>query len=76
MLLSDLKKNQKAIIKKIDANSELRQRFYSFGIVKGSTLEVENISLAKNTLEINIEDTSIGLRVEEASKIEVELIDE
>ncbi len=72
MKLSDLKKGQKAIIKKIDCNNELKQRFYSFGMIKGSTIEVENISLAKNTIEVNIEDTSIALRMEEAQAIEVE----
>jgi ferrous iron transport protein A len=74
MKLSDLKLNQKASIYKIDCNDELKQRFYSFGIIKGSTIFVEAMSLAKNTIEINIEDTSIGLRVDEANTIEVELI--
>ena len=74
MKLSDLKLNQKAIIKKIDCSEELKQRFYSFGIIKGATIFVEAISIAKNTMEINIEDTSIGIRVEEANTIEVEIV--
>ena len=75
MKLSDLNKNQVAIIKKIECDYELKQRFYSFGVNKGAVLEVENISLARNTIEINIDDTSIALRMEEASSIEVELKD-
>lgn len=74
MKLSDLDINQKAIIKKIDCNDELKQRFYSFGIIKGTEIFVEAISMAKNTIEINIEDTSIGIRVEEAKTIEVEVL--
>ncbi|MEA3354485.1 MAG: FeoA family protein [Campylobacterota bacterium] len=74
MELSRLKKDQKAIIKKINSTTELKQRFYSFGITKGAHIEVENVSLARNTIEINIENTSIGLRVEEAKAIEVEVI--
>lgn len=74
MKLSDLEKNQKAIIKKIECEQELKQRFYSFGMVKGAQLEVENQSLAKNTIEINIEDTLIALRMEEAKTISVEVI--
>ena len=35
---------------------------------------IQTISLAKNTIEILIEDTSIGMRVEEAKTIEVEVI--
>lgn len=74
MKLSDLPKNRNAIITKIECSGDLKQRFYSFGIIKGSTVFVEAISLAKNTMEINIEDTSIGIRVEEANTIEVEVI--
>ena len=74
MKLSELHKNQEAIIKSIQCDTELKQRFYSFGITKGATIVVENMSLARNTIEINIEDTSIGLRVEEAKTIEVEIV--
>jgi len=71
MKLSDLNINQKAVVDRIDCNDELKQRFYSFGIFKGATVFVENISFARNTIEINVEDTSIALRVEEANSIEV-----
>ncbi len=74
MKLSELKIDNKAIIKTVECSNELKQRFYSFGIIKGATIEVEAISLAKNTMEINVEDTSIGIRVEEAKTIEVEII--
>ena len=74
MLLSDLPKNTEAIIKKVSCNDDLKQRFYSFGIIKGATVFIEEISLARNTIEINVEDTSIGIRVEEAKTIEVEVI--
>ena len=74
MKLSNLNKNQKAVIKNINCETELKQRFYSFGMIKGAGIEVENISLARNTIEVNVENTSIALRVEEAEAIEVELI--
>jgi len=74
MKLSELNVGQKATIKKIECNNDLKQRFYSFGIIRGAMIEVEKVSLAKNTIEINIEDTSIGLRLEEAKTIEVEQI--
>lgn len=73
MKLSDLDVHQKAIITDIKTNLELKQRFYSFGIFKGSLVTIENISFAKNTIEINIEDTCIALRIEEADTIEVTL---
>jgi ferrous iron transport protein A len=74
MKLSQLEIGQNAIIQKVECNNDLKQRFYSFGIIKGATIEVEAISLAKNTIEILVEDTSIGIRVEEAKSIEVERI--
>jgi ferrous iron transport protein A len=74
MKLSDLKQNQKAIITNLHCDMELKQRFYSFGINKNSTLTIENISFSKNTIEINVEDTFIALRMEEAKCIEVEIL--
>ncbi|MEA2017167.1 MAG: FeoA family protein [Campylobacterota bacterium] len=73
MKLSDLPIDKDAIITKVECSDDLKQRFYSFGIIKGATVFVEAISLAKNTMEINVEDTSIGIRVEEANAIEVEV---
>ena len=74
MKLSELKINESSVIINISCNDELKQRFYSFGITKGATIMVEAISLTRNTIEINVEDTSIGIRVEEAKTIEVEEI--
>jgi len=74
MKLSNIPLEMKAIIKKIECNNELKQRFYSFGIIKGATIFIENISFSKNTIEINVDDTSIGIRVEEADTINVEVL--
>ena len=52
MMLSNLNKKDEAIIVSINCNNDLKQRFYSFGIVKGAIIYIENISLAKNTMEI------------------------
>ena len=74
MKLSELNIDQSSTVLSINCSDELKKRFYSFGITNGSTVLVEAISLAKNTMEINVEDTSIGLRIEEAKTIEVENI--
>ncbi len=74
MKLSDLSIKQEATIVKVECANDLKQRFYSFGIIKGATVFVETISLARNTMEINVENTSIGIRIEEAKTIEVETI--
>ncbi len=74
MKLSDLPKKTIAKVQKINCADDLKQRFYSFGIIKGATVAVEEISLAKNTIKINIDDTSVGIRIKEANTIEVEKI--
>ena len=72
--LSDLDVNQKAIVLKLNCKDELKQRFYSFGIIKGSEVTIEEISLAKNTIALVIDDTSIAIRLDEAKNIEVEIV--
>jgi len=71
MTLDQVKIGQKFLIKDITANDELKKRFYSFGIIKGANVKLEAMSLKKNTLEINIEDTLIALRIDEAKTIKI-----
>ena len=73
MSLVDLKKNQKAIIKKIDATPDLKQRLLSLGVVRGAEVELVDCSLNKSTVEIKVGNTLVALRDSEAKKIEVEL---
>ena len=74
MKLSELHKGDRAIIKKIDSSEDLKTRLASFGVVRGSELSVEACSIGKQTMEIMVDDTFIGLRAEEAEEIEVEKI--
>ena len=71
MKLTDMKKSQKAIIIAINAKKELKQRFNSFGINKGSIIKVNEYSLAKKTIAIEINKSRIALRAIEAEKVEV-----
>jgi ferrous iron transport protein A len=74
MKLSELEKNQKAIIKKVDCEDDLKQRLFSFGIIKGTEIKANEVSLAKNTMVIEIENTELAIRIEEAKQVEVEVI--
>ena len=76
MTLIELKKGQKAFIVKINAQKALRDRLNSFGVVKGEIILVKGCSLAKQTMEIEVEGTLIALRAEEAKKIEINKINE
>jgi len=72
MKLAELYKGDRAIIKKIETNEDLKSRLFSFGVGRGSELSVEACSLNKQTMEIEVDGTLIGLRAEEAKEIEVE----
>lgn len=72
MKLSELTKGDRAVIIKINADKALRDRFSSFGVMRGEELLVKGCSLAKQTMEIEVGSTLIAVRADEAAKIEVE----
>lgn len=74
MRLSNLRKGDRGMIKKIETDKDLKRRLFSFGVAKGSEFTIEACSLGKQTMEIMVDDTLIGLRAEEAKEIEVEKI--
>ena len=71
MQLNELEKGQKARIVRIDAESTLKNRLMSFGVIRGAYLSVEEYSPAKKTIKIMIDATMIALRFDEARHIEV-----
>jgi ferrous iron transport protein A len=73
MVLSDLRKGNKAEIVKINADKILKDRLTSFGVMRGEILLVKGCSLAKQTMEIEVGSTLIALRAEEAHKIEIKI---
>jgi ferrous iron transport protein A len=72
MKLSKLNKSDKAKVTKIKCDNALKQRFYSFGLIEGVEVLINEVSIAKRTIEIIVENTSIAIRIDEAAKIEVE----
>jgi len=75
MKLSELHKGDSAVIVKINTNEALKTRLVSFGVARGSELSIEACSLGKQTIEILVDGTLIGLRVDEAANIEVEQLE-
>jgi ferrous iron transport protein A len=71
MTLNQLNINEKAIITAINCDEILKSRLYSFGISKGVEVQIVELTLAKSTIEIKINQSKIALRLSEASKIEV-----
>lgn len=76
MTLDKLNIGDNAVIKAVNCENELRNRFYSFGMVKGSRVTVEEITLARSTMEVKIKNTKVAIRFSEAAKIEIETVNE
>ncbi len=74
MVLTEIRKGDKAEIVKIHADKALKDRLTSFGVMRGEILSVKGCSLAKQTMEIEVGSTLIALRADEAEKIEIILI--
>jgi len=71
MNLAQLKKGNRAEIINISADKALKDRLTSFGVMRGEELLIKGCSLAKQTIEIEVDSTLIALRKDEAAKIEV-----
>lgn len=70
--LSEMDAGESGVVKKIDADRELKQRLFSLGLHKESRLKVKATSLAKSTMEIEVGSTLLALRFDEAKCIRVE----
>lgn len=73
MYLSQITKNQKALIKQINAEQTLKKRLFSLGLGIGREVEVVETSLQKNTIKVALGVSSIALRLDEAKTIQVEV---
>ena len=74
MRLNELSIGDEAVIKKILAKEPLKSKLLSMGITRGEKVKVLKHTLAKNTFDIEVANTNIALREEEAAQIEVEKI--
>lgn len=71
MTLDSLNKGETALIIQVNAPQILKARLNSFGITKNATIYLQEVTLAKNTIEICIDKTKVALRTTEAALIEV-----
>lgn len=68
----DLKANEKAVVTKVKADGELKQRLASLGLRKNSNIKIKAFSLNKSTIEVQVGTAMLALRYEEAKEIEVQ----
>ncbi|MDO9110858.1 MAG: FeoA family protein [Desulfatirhabdiaceae bacterium] len=76
MLLSEIKEGQTARILRAGGSGALRRRIFEMGIVKGTVVYVDKYAPLKDPIEIIVMGYHLSLRVEEASQITVEIIQE
>ncbi len=72
--LADLKVDEKAVVTKIDAETELKQRLASLGLRKNSEIKIKAYSINKSTIEVELGTAMLALRYQEAKTIEVKRI--
>ena len=76
MLLSEMKEGQTGIIVHVTGNGLLRRRILEMGLTKGTKIHVEKYAPLKDPIELIVKGYHISLRVEEASKITVDKLQE
>ena len=74
MNLSELNSEDCANIVKIEGDNEFKKRLFSFGIVPSANIKIKSLSIAKSTIQIDIDGTQVAIRKDEAKKILVKKI--
>ena len=67
--LSDLKKNEIAIIKKVEGDSHLKRRLFELGMLVGERVQILSISPLKNSFIISLKGYCFAVRRDVAKKI-------
>jgi ferrous iron transport protein A len=73
MDLSQVQKDEKVRIVRIDAPIALKKRLASLGVNVGKEVEVLEMTLQKNTIKLGIGLGSVALRLDEARCVHVEV---
>ena len=76
MTLKELKIGQSALIKVVGGSGALRQHFLDMGVIPGAEVTVVKFAPMGDPMELQIHGYELSLRLDEAEKIQVELIDE
>ena len=72
MRLSEIKEGQSATVVHVGGNGILRRRILEMGILKGAEVYVEKYAPLRDPLELIVKGYHVSLRVEEATKIDVD----
>ena len=75
MTINDLKPGQSAVIKKVGGEGALRQHFLDMGVIPGVEVTLIKLAPMGDPMEVRLHGYELTLRLSEAEKIDVELID-
>ncbi len=75
MTLSELKLNQKCIIKKLHSQGIIHRRFQDLGLIPGNNVTCVLISPFKNPKAFKVNGMILAIRNEDSQLIEVEEIE-
>ncbi len=67
--LCEIEQNREYIISKIKAVEPVLSRLMSMGFAKGSRITLLKNTAGKQTYQVKIEDSEVGLRAEEAKLV-------
>ncbi|WP_299546690.1 FeoA domain-containing protein [uncultured Helicobacter sp.] len=69
MTINSLKDNEQGVILCIEADLKMRERLFSFGIVKSKQIKRIKSSLGGSTILVEVDRSCVALRAEEAESI-------
>jgi len=72
--LSNLKKNEKGIIKRIEGDREIKRRLLSMGLIPNEVIMVEKVAPLGDPIDIYIKGYHLSLRKKEAELIIIEVV--
>ena len=74
--LSQLSEGERGVIVRLNGSGRFRKRLQEMGFVKGTELFVEKYAPLRDPIEIVIKGYHVSLRVEEATQVMVEKLEQ
>ncbi len=75
MTIAELKPGQSAIVSRVGGEGALRQHFLDMGVIPGAALTVVKLAPMGDPMELRIHGYELTLRLDDAARIDVELLD-
>ena len=75
MTIAELKPGQSALVSRIGGEGALRQHFLDMGMIPGAALTVVKLAPMGDPMELRIHGYELTLRLADAARIDVELLD-